>query len=176
MPFFVFFFFCFLYFFTWKKEYMFWYTFGYAGGWVIKKFSPDRFSETKLLFSWPEKLAPKIRSTHVEVFCKKGGRKLRKIHSKTPVPESLFYIRRDSGTSILLWILRNFQEYLFYRTPPGVCFWKVRIQNYLNNIGAKKLDKKLTGNDFRRVGQWQLVGLTYGFVFLLLLLFLRFCW
>ena len=55
-----------------------------------KKISPGRFSETKLLFSWPEKLAPKIRSTHVEVFCKKGGQKLRKIHSKTPVPESLF--------------------------------------------------------------------------------------
>ena len=90
LSFFFLFFFCFLYFFTWKKEYMFWYTFGYAGGWVIKKFSPGRFSETKLLFSWPEKLAPKIRSTHVEVFCKKGGRKLRKIHSKTPVPESLF--------------------------------------------------------------------------------------
>ena len=32
------------------KKYIFWYTFDYAGGWVIMKFSPDRFPETRLLF------------------------------------------------------------------------------------------------------------------------------
>ena len=29
---------------------MFWYKFDYAGGWVIKNFSPGRFQETRLLF------------------------------------------------------------------------------------------------------------------------------
>ena len=33
-----------------KLKYIFWYTFGYAGGWMIKKFSPRRFPETRLLF------------------------------------------------------------------------------------------------------------------------------
>ena len=30
----------------------------------------------------------------------------------------------DSGTGVFLWILRNFSENLFYRTPLGDCFWK----------------------------------------------------
>ena len=28
----------------------------------------------------------------------------------------------NSDTGVLLWILRNFKEYFFYRTPPGGCF------------------------------------------------------
>ena len=31
-------------------------------------------------------------------------------------------LKRDSGTGILLWILLNFLEHLFYRTPPDDCF------------------------------------------------------
>ena len=51
---------------------------------------------------------------------------------KTPVLESLFnkvavlnlelYQKRDTGTGIFLWIFRNFQEYLFYKTPLDDCF------------------------------------------------------
>ena len=54
------FFFSFFYFFwlllfwlfavSWKKKCVFWYTFDYAGGWVINIFSPDRFLETRLLY------------------------------------------------------------------------------------------------------------------------------
>ena len=32
------------------------------------------------------------------------------------------YLKRDSGTGAFLWILRNFQEHVFYRTPPEDCF------------------------------------------------------
>ena len=61
--------------------------------------------------------------------------KFRKIHRKTPVPESPFLIKlqvrpttllkKDTGTGVFLWILRNFKEHLFYKTPPGDCFWKL---------------------------------------------------
>ena len=34
------------------------------------------------------------------------------------------YLRRDSGAGIILWILGNFSEHLFYRTPLDDCFWK----------------------------------------------------
>ena len=34
-----------------------------------------------------------------------------------------FIKKRDSGTGAFLWILPNFWEQLFYRTPPGDCFY-----------------------------------------------------
>ena len=54
-------FFVFLFFFSffaclsvfWNKEYIFRYTFDYAAGWGIKKFSSGRFPETRLL-TWLE--------------------------------------------------------------------------------------------------------------------------
>ena len=47
------------------------------------------------------------------------------------MPESLFdrpatLFKRDSGTDVFLWILRNFQEHLFYITPLGDCFFEVK--------------------------------------------------
>ena len=47
------------------------------------------------------------------------------------MPESLFdrpatLLKRDSGTDVFLWILRNFQEHLFYITPLGDCFFEVK--------------------------------------------------
>ena len=32
------------------------------------------------------------------------------------------YYKGDSGTGVFLWILQNFKEYLFYRTPLDNCF------------------------------------------------------
>ena len=37
------------------------------------------------------------------------------------------YLKRDSGTSIFLWVLQNFQERLLCRTLPDDCFWKKKI-------------------------------------------------
>ena len=65
---------------------------------------------------------------------KKCSWKFHKIHRKTAVSESLFliklqasglqrYKKTDSGTGVFLWILRNFQGHLFYRTPLDDCFW-----------------------------------------------------
>ena len=39
------------------------------------------------------------------------------------------YWKRDSGTDIFLWILRNSLEHLFHRNPPGDCFLKERTEN-----------------------------------------------
>ena len=35
-------------------------------------------------------------------------------------------IKRDPHTGVFLWILQNFYEHLFYRTPPDDCFWNYR--------------------------------------------------
>ena len=31
--------------------------------------------------------------------------------------------KKDSGKGVFLWILQNFQEHFFHRTPLGDCFW-----------------------------------------------------
>ena len=49
-------------------------------------------------------------------FKKRCFLKFGKIHRKTPVPE----FKIDSQT--FLWILRNFWEHIFYRTPLDNCF------------------------------------------------------
>ena len=36
---------------------------------------------------------------------------------------------RDSGTVVFLWILRNFKEHLFYRTPPDDCFYSYLVHH-----------------------------------------------
>ena len=40
----------------------------------------------------------------------------------------------DSGTGVFLWILRNFWDYLFYRTPLGDCFWNIYIYKVLSHV------------------------------------------
>ena len=63
-----------------------------------------------------------------ELFCKKrSSYKFRKIHRKTPVPESLF-----SLFYVFLWILRNYWKNLFYRTP-----FKKQIQKQLREVFYK---------------------------------------
>ena len=53
-------------------------------------------------------------------FTKFTGKHLRQSLFFSKVAESL--LKRDSGTGVFLWILRNFREHLFYRTPPEDCF------------------------------------------------------
>ena len=43
---------------------------------------------------------------------------------KWQVSNLQFIKKRGFGTGVFLWILRNFYEHLFYRTPLGHCFWK----------------------------------------------------
>ena len=71
-----------------------------------------------------------------EVFCKKRcSWKFKKFTGK-PLCQSLFlnnvaglqlYQKRDSGTDVFLWILWNFQEQLFDRTPMDDCFWETKL-------------------------------------------------
>ena len=61
-----------------------------------------------------------------------GAWKFRKIHRKTPVPESLFH--KVAGVRPFLWILRNFQERLFYRTPLHGCFWNIKLENFNTSL------------------------------------------
>ena len=37
------------------------------------------------------------------------------------------------ATSVFLWILRNYQEHLFYEIPPGDCFWNKRTDGPKNS-------------------------------------------
>ena len=34
-------------------------------------------------------------------------------------------LKKDSGAGVFLWILRNFWEHFFYRTPPDDCLWMI---------------------------------------------------
>ena len=52
----------------------------------------------------------------------------------TATPESLvnkvpdFYIKKETlGQVFLCEFCKNFQEYIFYRTPPDYCFWHLKI-------------------------------------------------
>ena len=84
---------------------------------------------TLCLQSW-ENIA--YRNSHPDVLCKKGVlRNFAKFTGKY-LCQSLFSnkvaglrpaaLLQDSGTSVFLWILWNFQEYLFSRTPLDNCF------------------------------------------------------
>ena len=67
---FVFFYYCFFFvclfvaFWNWKC--IFWYTFDCPGGWVIKRFSPGRFPETRLFSFWPHTAIHSIACTYLE--------------------------------------------------------------------------------------------------------------
>ena len=69
---FVFFYYCFFCLFVclfvafWNRKCIFWYTFDCPGGWVIKRFSPGRFPETRLFSFWPHPAAYSIACTYLE--------------------------------------------------------------------------------------------------------------
>ena len=78
------------------------------------------FNKTFLVFHVPLtdkatglKDMSKHRSSRPELFCKKSV--LRR-------PATL--LRKDSGTSVFLWILGNFYEHLFLQNTSNGCFWK----------------------------------------------------
>ena len=78
-----------------------------------------RFLRTLILYN---------KDNHIQNRCSKISRK---IHGKTPVLESLFdraagllpvtLFKRHFSTCVFLWILKNFQERFFYRTPLDDC-------------------------------------------------------
>ena len=81
-----------------------------------------------------------IRSSRSNVLCKKRcSEKFWKILSKTPVTNS-----RDFSTVVFRWILRNFQEHLFWIIPVNGYFCEIKqwenkftqifLQNNLNDI------------------------------------------
>ena len=47
---------------------------------------------------------------------------LESLFNKIAGPRPASLLKRDSGTSVFLRILRNFQEHIFYRTPLDNCF------------------------------------------------------
>ena len=71
------------------------------------------------------------------MFCKKANLKILQFS------ESLFndfaglqavklasLLKKDSGTGVYLWNLKNFLEHLFYRTPPGDSLFHVQIAGF----------------------------------------------
>ena len=47
--------------------------------------------------------------------------------------------KRDTGAGVFLWILRNFWEHLFYRTPLDDCFSKYASDNFLSLSNLKNV-------------------------------------
>ena len=54
-------------------------------------------------------------------------------------------LKRDSGTGVFLWILWNFQEHLFYRTPPDIMCKMIAntVQNDSEAIARMYSGKKM---------------------------------
>ena len=62
------------------------------------------------------------RKLFAAVLQKRSSWKIYKIHRETPVLDSLFNKvagKTDSNTSAIPWILQDFQEQIFYSTPPA---------------------------------------------------------
>ena len=85
-----------------------------------------RFLRTLILYN---------KDNHIQNRCSKISRK---IHGKTPVLESLFdraaglrpvtLLKRHFSTCVFLWILKDFQERSFYRTPLDNCLTLKRLR------------------------------------------------
>ena len=66
------------------------------------------------------------------------------------LPQVCNLIKRDSVTGVFLWILRNFQEHLFYRTLPVVaspncCYLHCAIVKALHSFQEKRALKSIKG-------------------------------
>ena len=94
------------------------------------------------------------RSSHPEEFCKKGIlRNFAKFTGKN-LSQSLFFnkvaglrfatlLKKDPCTGVFLWILRNFQEHLFYRTPLDYCFCTVALWSVITLKVWKMFPKRI---------------------------------
>ena len=56
-------------------------------------------------------------------FAKFTGKHLRQSLFQISRPGLQLYRKRNSGTGVFLWILRNFYEHLFHGIPPSDCFF-----------------------------------------------------
>ena len=45
-----------------------------------------------------------------------------------------YLLKRDSNSGVFLWILRNFQEHLFWKTSANGCFWTAVINNWKTSL------------------------------------------
>ena len=74
-----------------------------------------------------------FRSSRLDVFCRKGfhrnfakftGKHLcwSPFLNKVAVLKACNFVKKDSGTGVFLWILRNFLEHLFLQNTSGGCF------------------------------------------------------
>ena len=62
-------------------------------------------------------------------------------------------LKRDSGTGVFLWILRNFWEHLFDRIALGGCFWlykamvsfEYKLRSKITMVSTSVLEKGLNG-------------------------------
>ena len=65
-----------------------------------------------------------VRNCVLRNFVKFTGKHLRQglsFNKVAGLTQTCNFIKKDSGTGIFLWILRNFKQHLFYRTSPGDC-------------------------------------------------------
>ena len=56
------------------------------------------------------------------------------------MPGLQLYWKRVSGTSVFLWILRNFEEHLFLQSTSGGFFWPEKRENSSLNCYKKRKD------------------------------------
>ena len=64
--------------------------------------------------------------THFKNFAANAANGARFLTCVGPFCRPATLLKRGSGTGVFLGILRNFQDYLFYRTPPDNCFQRER--------------------------------------------------
>ena len=73
-----------------------------------------------------------VRNCVLRNFVKFTGKRLCQSLSFNKLQASLrlaILLKKDSGTGIFQWILRNFKQHLFYRTSPGDCL-TAQCQNW----------------------------------------------
>ena len=113
------------------------------------------------IFTWQSNDSSifRSRSSHPEVFCKKGGyRNFAKFTGKHLCQS------RDSDTDVFLWILQNFEEYLFLRNTSTGCFSGsstapivMKLENKFWSLNVRILDFKdnLLYFFLRRLKVWE---------------------
>ena len=108
-----------------------------------------------LILSW--EIYEFFRSNHRRRFIKKLFLKIFVIF--TGKWQAWNFIKRDSSSSVFLWIFRNFQDHLFRRTSANGCFWFFKTATERQWAAASvltlllSLDNLLTG--YEQWSYWQ---------------------